>query len=73
MVIESVKAIPGLLSVRQAAKRIGITKQGVMKAIQRGDLRCKQIDGFYVISESAVEAFIRELSELTDGRRRRRI
>jgi excisionase family DNA binding protein len=71
MVIESVKAIPGLLSVRQAAKRLGFTKYGIMKAIQRGELPASHIDGFYVIAEGAVDDYIREWGSKEDGRRKR--
>jgi hypothetical protein len=55
MVLDGVKAIPGLLSVRQTAKRLGFSKYGVMKAIQRGELPASHIDGFYVIAEGAVD------------------
>jgi excisionase family DNA binding protein len=46
---------PGLISVAEAAARLGITRQAVLKRIRSGRLQATKVGRAYVVPEVAVE------------------
>jgi predicted DNA-binding transcriptional regulator AlpA len=70
MTQDRIGAAPGLLSMRQVARRLGFTKAGVLKLIQRGEITPEHIDGFYIFREWDIERFIerRQGAGIDDGR-----
>lgn len=60
-----------ILGVTQAADRLGITRRGVLAAIERGDLPAVRIGGCrapFVLHLSDVEAFAAARREGVEGR-----
>jgi excisionase family DNA binding protein len=47
--------IPDLISLREAAGLLGITKQALNRAVRNGRLRGAKIDGFWIFRRNAVE------------------
>lgn len=62
-VIEGVKPLKGWMTVPMAADELGMSKQGVHRAIETGRLPANSIGPFVVVRESAVRAFKRERAE----------
>ncbi len=59
------------ISIRQASKKLKITKQGVRKLIEKDELKpVYRVDHFYLIPLQTVEQFIknRKSDNVTDGR-----
>lgn len=48
--------IPDLVSLREAAALLGITKQAAHLRVQKGQLRGAQIDGAWVFRRTVIEA-----------------
>jgi len=59
------------MSIRQASKKLKITKQGVRRLIEKDELKpVYRVDHFYLIPLQTVEQFIknRKNENVTDGR-----
>lgn len=54
---EEAKAEDGLLSPAQAGRELGITRQGVLYAIERGYLQAVKVGPYRLVPRHAVEAY----------------
>lgn len=50
---------PGLLSLRQAAARSGVSSSRLRRLAASGTLRARKAGSYWVVSEAALEAFMR--------------
>lgn len=54
---EETRAVEGLLSVAQAGRELGITRQGVLYAIERGYLQAVKVGPYRLVPRHSVEAY----------------
>lgn len=67
--IDDVDRLAGYYSLREIANIIGLRKQTIKNAIEKGEIRpIFHVDGFYVIPYEAVDNFIARRKGIEDGR-----
>lgn len=54
-------AVSGFLSISQAAKRLGISRQRLYLLIDQGRIHAGEIVGVTVVTDTAVSALLKEL------------
>jgi len=51
------RAVPGLMSIKQAAERKGVSRTAIYNAIEAGKLHAQRVGAILVLSEWEVEAW----------------
>lgn len=62
------RPLKGYYSINQTAEKLGMTRQGVHKLIDKDELKPHYVDTHYLISDIELERFIKSRQGIEDNR-----